>query len=97
TRPSSVRSGAPRSTPPGVSALPLAQVLDQAGGVPAAAAGLLDEAVELVDERRHRQRRAVAAGLVEAHREVLAHPVDREAEIEAALGHGLPAVLHLPG
>ena len=41
--------------------------------------------------------RAVASRFVEADGEVLAHPVDREAEIEFAGDHGLVAVLHLPG
>ena len=54
-------------------------------------------AIELVDQRRHRQRRAVAPRLVEHDRQILAHPVDREAEVELARRHGLPAILHLPG
>ncbi len=41
--------------------------------------------------------RAIPAGFVHADRQILAHPVHREAEIELALRHGLPAVFHLPG
>src|SRR5690606_37052266 len=37
-----------------------AEIVDQAGGVPAAAAGLHDLVVELVDQRRGREQRAVA-------------------------------------
>ena len=50
---------------------------------------LLHLGVELVDQRGHRQARAVAARLVEADAEVLAHPVDGEAEVE------LPAIIVL--
>jgi rubredoxin len=56
-----------------------------------------DFRVELVDQRRDRQAGAVAARFGETDAEVLAHPVDREAEIEFAGDHGLVAVLHLPG
>ena len=41
--------------------------------------------------------RAVSSCFRKADGEVLAHPVDRETEIEFAGGHGLVAVLHLPG
>src|SRR5690606_15147628 len=78
-----------------IAILPL-QTRQQRGGVPAAAAHRLHVLVELVDQRRGRQRRAVAVGFGEADAEVLAHPVDGEAEIVAALVHGLVAVLHLP-
>ena len=53
--------------------------------------------VELVDQRGDRQVRAVSSRLGEADRQVLAHPVDREAEVVLAGHHGLVAVLHLPG
>ena len=33
----------------------------------------------------------------EANAEILAHPVHGEAEIEPALVHALPAIVHLPG
>ena len=69
----------------------------QARRVPAPAAHLLHFRVELVDQRGDRQVRAGAPRLGEADREVLAHPVDREAEIVFAGVHGLVAVLHLPG
>ena len=55
-----------------------------------------DLGVELVDQGGDRKPRAVAAGFVEDDREVLAHPVDREPEIETALEHRPMAVLHLP-
>src|SRR5438309_1594369 len=67
----------------------------QAGGVPAAPAHLLDVGVELVDHRGERQGGALRTRLVQDKAEVLAHPVDREAEIELALDHGRPAVVHL--
>jgi citrate lyase gamma subunit len=72
------------------------KVPDQAGGVPARAAQGLDLGVELVDQRRHRHLCPIAAGLVEHQAEVLAHPVDRKAEVELVLDHGLAAVVHLP-
>ncbi len=34
---------------------------------------------------------------LETDAEILAHPVHREAEIEPALVHALPAIVHLPG
>src|SRR5215813_6081093 len=72
------------------------QARDQARRIPAAAAHLLHLGVELIDQRADRQVRAIAPRLGEADRQVLAHPVDRKAEIELALVHGLVAVLHLP-
>ena len=54
-------------------------------------------AVELIDQRGERQVGAVPPRLGKADIEILAHPVDGEAEIEFAGGHGLVAVLHLPG
>src|SRR5690606_40685493 len=65
--------------------------------IPAAAAYLLHFLVELIDQRGDRQPRSVAVGLVEADAEVLAHPVDGEAEIVLACDHRLVPVLHLPG
>src|SRR3546814_7363706 len=65
-------------------------------GVPSPATGLLHIGVELVDEACDRQRRAVDARFVDREAEVLAHPVDREAEIELVLRHRAPAVEHLP-
>jgi hypothetical protein len=40
--------------------------------------------------------RAVAARFVEADRQVLAHPIDGETEVELAGDHRLVAVVHLP-
>src|SRR4051794_30148018 len=73
------------------------QPREQAGGVPAAAAHFLHLGVELIDQRRDRQVRAIAPSLGDADRQVLAHPVDGEAEVVFAGHHGLVAVLHLPG
>src|SRR6266852_3795831 len=69
---------------------------DERRGVPAVAARLLHLGVVAVDHLRDGKPGAVALRLLEADAEVLAHPVDREAEIELALVHGLAAVLHLP-
>src|SRR5215213_3603876 len=68
----------------------------EARRVPALSAHLLHLAVELIHEGGRGKGRTVLARLREADREVLAHPVDREAEVELALAHGLAAVLHLP-
>src|SRR6516162_2805037 len=70
---------------------------DQRGCVPPFPAELLDLGIELIDERSDRQLGSVAARLGEADRQVLAHPVDGEAEVELALIHRLAAVIHLPG
>src|SRR5262245_2021688 len=70
---------------------------DQARRIPAAAAHLLYLGIELIDQRAHRQARAVLARLAQANGEILAHPVDRKAEIELPRRHGLVAVFHLPG
>src|SRR6185295_1629383 len=75
----------------------LVQPRNQCGGVPSLAAHLLHVGIELVDQRGDRQLGAVLARFTEADRQVLAHPVDREAEVELAGVHGLVAVLHLPG
>ena len=63
----------------------------------APAAHRLDIAVELVDQRRRRQADAEPFRFVEHQPQILAHPVDREAEIEAALAHCFPPVLERPG
>src|SRR6202023_2230828 len=44
-----------------------------------------------------RQRCAIAARFFEAEREILAHPIHREAEVEFPCTHGFVAVVHLPG
>src|SRR6218665_296843 len=72
------------------------QALDQARCIPAATTHLLHIGIELVDQRRHWQARAVAPGFVEHQAQVFAHPVDRKAEVELALQHGLAAVVQLP-
>ena len=69
---------------------------DQARRIPALAAHAFDLGVELIDERRHRQLRAVRARLGQGDAQILAHPFDRKAEIEFALRHRRRAVLHLP-
>src|SRR6218665_2244105 len=72
------------------------QALDQARCLPAPPPHLLHIGIELVDQRRHGQARAVAPGFVEHQAQVFAHPVDRKAEVELALQHGLAAVVQLP-
>ena len=64
--------------------------------VPTPAAHCLNLGVELIDQRAHRKVCAIASRLGEADREILAHPIDGESEIELALVHGLVPVLHLP-
>src|SRR6185436_14576338 len=54
--------------------------VDQCGVVPAPRAARVQLAVELLDDRRQRQRRAVFLRFGERDVEVLAHPVDRKAE-----------------
>ena len=84
--------GAERNAEDKTSAL---QQGDQARCIPAAAAAFLHALVELIDERGHRQR-VIAPRFGEAGRQILAHPIHREAEIELAVEHGLIAVLELP-
>src|SRR5438067_1354228 len=60
---------------------------DQARRIPAPTAHFLHFGIELVDQGGDRQAGAVLARLVKADREVLAHPVDGEAEIEGAGDH----------
>src|SRR5256885_12554624 len=74
----------------------IVQQVKEAGGVPAPAAPALHMVIELIDQRRHRQQRAVAVGLGQADAEVLPHPVHGEAEVELAVQHGVTAVFHLP-
>src|SRR6185369_11152593 len=74
----------------------LSQPQDEGRCVEAVAPLLLHVAIELVHERRDRQARAVALRFRHRDAQVLAHPVDREAEVELARVHGLAAVLHLP-
>ena len=70
---------------------------DQAGGVPAVAAQGLHVTIELIHQCRDGQGDAAAARLIQAQAQVLAHPVHRKAEVELPVGHGLAAVVHLPG
>src|SRR5262245_32408982 len=94
--PSSPTSIRPRRSPSCANLL-VAESGDQARGVPAVAAHLLHVGIVGVDEGRYLHLGAVALGLIEDDAEVLAHPVDGKAEVELALVHGLPAVVHLPG
>src|ERR1700746_2098384 len=80
-----------RGSRPGAS-----QSANQRRGVPTSAAHRLKVGIKLVDQGCHRQRATVAARLVQAKPQVLAHPVDREAEIEPVLHHRAAAVFHLP-
>src|SRR5579863_266381 len=59
----------------------LPQAPDQARCVEPVPAERLHVAVKLINERRHRQRRAVALRFVETDAEILPHPVHGEAEI----------------
>src|SRR3546814_10735115 len=70
--------------------------MDEAGRIPAPAPTLLHMSVELIHQGRHRQARAVGLRLFEADTQILAHPVDGEAEFELAVEHGAAAILHLP-
>ena len=72
------------------------QAGEQAARVPATAVHRLHVGVELIDQCRDRQARAVAGSLGEDDAEVLAHPVDREPVRVLTVEHGLVAVLHLP-
>src|SRR5688500_13898516 len=72
------------------------QPRDQARGVPTLAAHADDIGIELIDERADGQLGAVVARLLQADAQVLAHPLDGEAEVELPFAHRLPAVLHLP-
>src|SRR3546814_19731403 len=52
--------------------------------------------IELIHQRRDGQCRAIGARLIKRQAQVLAHPVDGEAEIEAVLRHRFPTIVHLP-
>src|SRR3546814_20348023 len=52
--------------------------------------------IEPIDQRRDRQHRAVATRFLEPATQVLAHPVDRDTEVELARRHGAPAVAYPP-
>src|SRR5690606_28457559 len=71
-----------------------AEPRDQARGVPATVTFGLYVGVELIDQRGQRRRGAAFSRRVERDAQILAHPVDREAEVEPAFDHRLPAVLH---
>src|SRR5262249_38295156 len=73
------------------------QQVYEARCIPAAAAARLHLGIELVDEGGRWQAGLVALGLGQADVEVLAHPVDGEAEVELVLDHGVRPVVHLPG
>src|SRR4029079_4429510 len=73
------------------------QPCDEARGIPAPPAYLLDLRIELIDQRGDGKARPVPSRLVEANREILAYPIHGEAEIEFAVDHGAPAIVHLPG
>src|SRR5262245_35153639 len=68
---------------------------DQARRVPAPAAHRLNVGVEIVNHGDEVELDAVAFRLLEHERQILAHPIDREAEVETALDHGFPSVFHL--
>ena len=56
----------------------------------------LDVGVKLIDQRCHWQPGTIAPRFVQHQPQVLAHPVDRETEVELAVDHARAAVVHLP-
>jgi catechol 2,3-dioxygenase-like lactoylglutathione lyase family enzyme len=76
--------------------LVFAQQVHEAAGVPAPTTPGDDLRVELVDESGQRQPGTVAIGFGQTDRQVLAHPLDRETEVELAPSHGARPVVHLP-
>ena len=72
------------------------QAPDQAGGVPAPTAHGLNFPVELIHQCSHRQSRFVFASFRQGDTQILAHPIDREAEIKFIIDHGVAPVGHLP-
>ena len=61
------------------------------------AAHVLHVGVELIDERGDRKCCPVVTGLLHADRQIFAHQIDGEAEIEVAFAHGPPLIFKLPG
>ena len=57
---------------------------------------LLQTSIPLLDDRRHRHQRTIAAPIVETNLKILAHPFDGEAKIEIVVDHGGAAVFELP-
>ena len=87
----------PNLTKSAASALRALQPPDEARRVPPSAAHRLNVGVELIDQRGDRERCAARARFGESDPQILAHPVDGEAEVELVGRHGARAVLHLPG
>src|ERR1700722_15775443 len=69
----------------------------QARCVPPLATQFLDLGIERVDQGCDWKAGAVSPCFGQTDRQILAHPFDREAEIEFGLVHGLVGVLHRPG
>ncbi len=61
--------------------------IHQARRIPALAAALLNLGIELIHQSGDRQACAIALRLSQADPEILAHPIDGEAEVELALDH----------
>src|SRR3546814_3747468 len=62
-------------------------------GVLPAASHSLHLGIALIHQRRYGQCRAIGARLIKRQAQVLAHPVDGEAEIEAVLRHRFPTIV----
>ena len=73
------------------------QARDEARRIPARAAHRLNLGVELINQGRDGKGCAIAARFLQADREILAHPIHRETEVEFPRAHGFVAVVHLPG
>src|SRR5213594_1736467 len=87
--------GGPAKVPPRGSGP--AQPADQAGGIPTAAAHPRYLVVEAGDHLGDGELGANLPCRLGADTQVLSHPVNREAEVELVVDHGLAAILHLPG
>src|SRR5210317_1600354 len=84
------------ATPVKEQILHLFQTRDETRCIPAIAAHLLNLGVVTIDEFCHFKLGAILLRFVERDAEILAHPVNSEAESEFVIHHRLPAVFHLP-
>src|SRR5262252_10292747 len=73
-----------------------AQHTYQTRRIPAASSLGLHLRVKLVDQGGHRQRCTARPSLGKTERQVFAHPVYGEAEVELVREHRLAAIVHLP-
>src|SRR5678815_2142526 len=86
----------PRERAPAHASLALAQIADEARRIETAAALGLHPRIELVDERGDRKGRTPRPRFGETQSQVLAHPVDGEAEVELVGQHRAAPIFHLP-